>query len=87
VAKPPAGTFNAGCTGDTEEPFDLEFRMIAKDGRVVWLRESGTLVRKEDSRGQVWHGVMFDITELKVAEQALKRSERRFRTLVERMSS
>jgi hypothetical protein len=59
-------------TGATGEPFDLEFRMIAKDGRTVWLRKSGTLVREDDGLGQVWHGVMFDITELKRIEGELR---------------
>jgi diguanylate cyclase (GGDEF)-like protein/PAS domain S-box-containing protein len=72
-------------TGETREPFDLEFRMIAKDGRVVWLRESGTLVRDEDGGGQIWHGVMFDITELKRVEGELRDAEERYRTLVERI--
>ena len=72
-------------TGDTGEPFTLEFRMIAKDGRIVWLRESGTLGQDEDGRGQVLHGVMVDITELKHIEGELREAERRYRTLVEQI--
>jgi diguanylate cyclase (GGDEF)-like protein/PAS domain S-box-containing protein len=72
-------------TSDTGEPFNLEFRMIAKDGRVVWLRESGTLAQDEDGQGQVLHGVMFDITELKSIEGELREAEKRYRTLVEQI--
>jgi len=72
-------------TSQSGEPFDLEFRMVAKDGRVVWLRESGTLVRDEGGEGQVWHGVLFDITELKRVEGELREAEERYRTLVERI--
>jgi PAS domain-containing protein len=32
---------------------------------------------------QVWHGVMYDITDRKRVETALKESERRYRALVE----
>jgi diguanylate cyclase (GGDEF)-like protein/PAS domain S-box-containing protein len=72
-------------TGDTGEPFNLEFRMIAKDGRVVWLRESGTLGQDEDGQGEVLHGVLFDITELKRIEGDLRGAEKRYRTLVEQI--
>ena len=71
--------------GDSGEPFDLEFRMIGGDGSVVWLRQSETLVREEDGGYQVWHGVMFDITELKRVEGELRGAEERYRTLVERI--
>jgi diguanylate cyclase (GGDEF)-like protein/PAS domain S-box-containing protein len=72
-------------TGSTGEAFNLEYRMISKDGRVVWLRESGTLVRSEGHDRQIWHGVMFDITELKRVEEDLREAEARYRTLVERV--
>jgi len=51
--------------------------MVAKDGRTVWIRESGTLVRAEGDGTQVWHGVMFDITELKRVERGLRETEER----------
>jgi len=72
-------------TGLTGEPFDLDFRMLAKDGRAVWLRESGTLMRTEGDGTQVWHGVIFDISELKRIERGLREAEERYRTLVERV--
>lgn len=72
-------------TGLTGEPFDLDFRMFAKDGRAVWLRESGTHVRTADDGTQVWHGVMFDISELKRVEGELRKAEERYRTLVEQV--
>jgi diguanylate cyclase (GGDEF)-like protein/PAS domain S-box-containing protein len=59
--------------------------MLARDGRAVWIRESGTLVRTEGDGSQVWHGVMFDITELKGIERGLREAEERYRTLVERV--
>nr|MBA4117157.1 PAS domain S-box protein [Rubrobacter sp.] len=69
-------------TGETGEPFKLEFRMVRKDGEVVWLREEGRLVRRE--RGaEIWHGVMFDISEFKRVELFLRESEERYRRLVE----
>jgi PAS domain S-box-containing protein len=53
---------------------DFEYRMIAADGRVVWLRDLVT-VMVEDGRPSGLRGVMVDITRRKQAEEALRRSE------------
>ncbi len=70
-------------TGETGETFREEFRMISRDGRVVWFREEGRLAGAEEDGTQIWHGVMYDITERKRVEAALKESEGRYRALVE----
>lgn len=47
-----------------------EYRMRTKDGRYVWIYERARLIL--DSEGEpIWHGVMQDITALKVAERDL----------------
>ena len=50
------------------EPYRAEYRMLARDGQVVWIRDEAVLVR--GSRGQplCWQGVMLDITSHKQAE-------------------
>ncbi len=58
----------------TGEPYSWEYRMIAKDGRVVWIRDEAALVRKEDGKPLFWQGVLLDITERKQAEAELQRS-------------
>ncbi len=54
---------------------DFEYRAVAADGRIVWLRDLVRVVR--DTKGQVCQlrGVMVDITERKRAEEALRESE------------
>jgi PAS domain S-box-containing protein len=42
-----------------------EYRMVARDGRVVWVRDMATLVRGSQGQGLCWQGVMIDITMLK----------------------
>jgi PAS domain S-box-containing protein len=46
---------------ETGEPWDLEYRLIANDGRIVWVHDRATLIRGRD-REAAWHGVMIDIT-------------------------
>ena len=40
-----------------------EYRMIAEDGRVVWVRDEAVLIRDEDGLPSHWQGVWVDITE------------------------
>jgi two-component system, cell cycle sensor histidine kinase and response regulator CckA len=58
------------------------YRMIAADGRVVWLNDLVTVVH-EPGRPVLLRGVMVDITESKRAEEALRASEQRFRQVTE----
>ena len=60
-----------------ERDFACEYRMHAADGRVVWIAERETIVRDEHGCPCFCHGVMFDITRLKTAEQRLSRQRRR----------
>lgn len=61
---------------------EFDYRMIAHDGRVVWLRDIVAVVADQSGRTRNV-GVMIDITETKEAEQELARSEARFRELYE----
>ena len=52
--------------------FFLDYRMLHKDGRVVWVRDSSVLVRAPDGT-LLWHGIILDITDQKLIEQQLER--------------
>src|SRR3712207_5283868 len=59
-------------TDETGEPFEAEYRVIAGDGRTVWLRDQATLARDGGGRALYWLGVQYDITEQKQIEEALR---------------
>lgn len=56
----------------TGEPWDLEYRLIASDGRVVWVHDRGTLIRDVDGRPVAWHGVLIDVTAEHEAREMLR---------------
>lgn len=56
----------------TGEPLRSVYRVIARDGRVIWFHCEAKMVRRDDGRPWFIHGVAFDITDLKQAEAALK---------------
>jgi two-component system, sensor histidine kinase and response regulator len=70
-------------TDERGEPFDMEYRMIAHDGRSVWVHESAVLVRDAAGRPLYWQGIKQDITGRKRAEEELKESAGRFRSTFE----
>lgn len=51
------------------EPFDEEYRLFAKDGRVVWIHDRATLLHDSKGNPLFWQGLMIDLTERKQAEQ------------------
>jgi PAS domain S-box-containing protein len=57
---------------ESGEPWTREYRLIASDGRVVWVRDLATLVRDDEGQPRTWQGVMLDITAQKDAEEALQ---------------
>jgi PAS domain S-box-containing protein len=63
--------------------FVSEYRVMARDGRAVWVRDEAVVVSDDKGRPICVQGLMFDITERKRAEQALKESEEKFRNLAE----
>lgn len=50
-------------------PFDMEYRMIAADGREVWVHDRATLVRGDDGAPLFRQGVVIDVTGRHRAEQ------------------
>jgi PAS domain S-box-containing protein len=65
-------------------PFSCEYRMIAKDGRIVWIRDEAGIIKDADGKPLYLQGVMYDITAAKQAEAALRESEEKYRGLAER---
>jgi PAS domain S-box-containing protein len=60
-----------------------QYRLIARDGHDVWMRDEGVLVPERPERPAMLQGVMFDVTEQVRAEVALRESEIRYRRLVD----
>ncbi|HET7927976.1 MAG TPA: PAS domain-containing protein, partial [Actinomycetota bacterium] len=74
----------ATCQRD-QGAFRSEYRMRTRDGRELWVRDEAVPVRRADDGHAFYQGVMFDITERKVAEQRLQKAEANYRTLVEQL--
>jgi diguanylate cyclase (GGDEF)-like protein/PAS domain S-box-containing protein len=74
------------------ESFEGEYRLIDAAGDVRWVSDLAETLRDENGEPTAVHGMIFDITKHKLAEQALKDSqvhvreaEERYRNLVERL--
>jgi PAS domain S-box-containing protein len=56
----------------TGDPWFAEYRVIAKDGRTVWIRDHAVLVRGERGEPDFWQGYYIDVTDQKNAETATR---------------
>ena len=56
----------------TGKPLRSAYRVIARDGRVLWFHCEAKMIRHDDGRPWFIHGVGVDVTELKQAEGALQ---------------
>ena len=54
------------------EPFSVEYRYLARDGRVVWVHDKGTVSRDADGKPLLFVGVLTDISERKQAESEVR---------------
>jgi PAS domain S-box-containing protein len=66
-------------------PFQAEYRMIAGDGRTIWVRDESVPVPDVDGRARSRQGVMMDVSALREARSRLVDTEERYRTLVEQI--
>jgi diguanylate cyclase (GGDEF)-like protein/PAS domain S-box-containing protein len=59
-------------THATHEPLSIEYRLIARDGRVVWLRDEGVIVLDDHGQALYLQGYLLDITREREAEIQLR---------------
>ena len=52
----------------TGEPSSMEYRMIARNGNVVWFHDQSVLLRDDKGQPLYWQGIMVDISTRKQAE-------------------
>ncbi|HYW29824.1 MAG TPA: PAS domain S-box protein, partial [Gaiellales bacterium] len=63
----------------------VEYRVFAKDGRIVWIRDQSRILFDEQGRQLVCQGFMEDVTARRQAQEEMRESERRFREMLERV--
>lgn len=60
-------------SNETKEAFHTEYRLIAQDGRIVWVRDDAVIIRDHEGKSLYWQGVLQDITEHKHVEETERR--------------
>ncbi|GFK93224.1 putative signaling protein [Fundidesulfovibrio magnetotacticus] len=65
---------------------DFESRVRRKDGSVIWISENARVVRRPDGSLDFFEGTVTDVTARREAEEALKASSERYRSLVKSAS-
>jgi len=65
------------------QTYSLHKRYFHKDGHLVWINLTVSLVRNAQGLPDYFVAVVEDITQLKLAEQALRQSEERYRRVIE----
>lgn len=73
---------DAASNTDGTDVFSEEYRIVRKDGRIVWVLDEARLVRPE-GRAPYWQGFQLDITARKEAERRLQDAHEHLRLVVD----
>ncbi len=71
---------------ETGKPFKSDYRLVTRNGRIVWLRDEAVTILNSSGNPLYDQGVYTDITDRKQAEEQIRLSEERYRMLAENMS-
>jgi PAS domain S-box-containing protein len=66
-----------------DDRWSFEYRLIAADGRTVFVRDDARLVRDDDGRTVYVQGFMMDVTDQALAHAEIRRQKQYFESLVE----
>jgi diguanylate cyclase (GGDEF)-like protein/PAS domain S-box-containing protein len=65
------------------EELDYEYRIVASDESIYWVRDRGRFVRDADGKLVCWLGIMMDVTDRRKTRLKLIESEERYRKVFE----
>lgn len=68
------------------ETFNMEYRIIRRDGKVAWLHDIASLIKDQDGNPLYWQGLLIDITSQKNAEEYKQISEARYHMFMDQAS-
>jgi len=66
----------------TGDPLSVEYRMMTRDGDLVWVHDAATTLCDAAGQPFAFQGVVFDITPRKQMEEALRNTNERLRNLI-----
>ncbi len=69
-----------------QQQFEIEFRVVWMDGSVRWVRDRSFPIRNDNGQTERIVGISEDITERRLADEALLESEERYRQLFNEMN-
>jgi two-component system cell cycle sensor histidine kinase/response regulator CckA len=67
---------------ENNEHFVLEYRMITRDGKLIWVRDEATVLPAQVGKPRVMQGVILDITESRKIQESLHEVETRLATTI-----
>jgi PAS domain S-box-containing protein len=67
------------------ESVQIEYRLVARDGRIVWIHDDSAVARDDDGTPLYLQGYMTDMTLRKQHELELRTAQERYRTLAEQL--
>ena len=65
------------------EDYTQSYRILTRGGEVRWVQDQTSVVRDEQGRKIYNQGIMVDVTPRRLAEEELRKSEEKFRQIVE----
>lgn len=75
--------FRKALAGD--KSYIRQYRIKTKDGRIIWIEDGAQIFCDENGMVEFITGAFLDITERRIAEEALRKSEEKYRSILETM--